>query len=246
MLNRVVLRFALLALFLVAVAVVAGFLNLGTTAIVAVMAAAWLLVAAVEWMFSREGTAPTEPQAAFALEGPAGNGDEAPAEPDARRPFWRRRRSAEAEVGGAGAEWPEHDHVRIVEQPRPRPEPVEPGPAAEAEPASEPEAEPEPARATEPEPEPSPEATPGPEPEPEPAPPAAAAAAVGAPREWNLEQLQRLAAERAGQDLVRDEEWSFLFVYLREFASTDGLLPVDFDGLVRESFGELVADAERT
>jgi hypothetical protein len=29
-------------------------------------------------------------------------------------------------------------------------------------------------------------------------------------------------------------------LYLREFAASDGALPVDFDGLVRDSFGELV------
>ena len=33
---------------------------------------------------------------------------------------------------------------------------------------------------------------------------------------------------------------SFLLMYLREFADADGLLPIDFDGLVRDSFGELV------
>jgi hypothetical protein len=29
-------------------------------------------------------------------------------------------------------------------------------------------------------------------------------------------------------------------MYLREFADADGMLPVDFDGLVRDSFGDLV------
>jgi hypothetical protein len=28
--------------------------------------------------------------------------------------------------------------------------------------------------------------------------------------------------------------------YLREYAGPDGMLPLDFDGLVRESFGELL------
>ena len=45
----------------------------------------------------------------------------------------------------------------------------------------------------------------------------------------------------AGDDLVRDEERSYLLVYLRDFASPDGLLPEDFDLLVRESFGDLIA-----
>jgi hypothetical protein len=30
-------------------------------------------------------------------------------------------------------------------------------------------------------------------------------------------------------------------MYLREFAGPDGSLPADFDGLVRDSFGELVS-----
>ena len=29
-------------------------------------------------------------------------------------------------------------------------------------------------------------------------------------------------------------------LYLRDFAGPDGLLPIDFDGLVRDSFGDLV------
>ena len=66
-----------------------------------------------------------------------------------------------------------------------------------------------------------------------------------APRQWNLWQLERMARERAGADVARDEEWAFLFVYLREFAGADGLLPIDFDPLVRESFRELIEEAER-
>ena len=38
----------------------------------------------------------------------------------------------------------------------------------------------------------------------------------------------------------RDEEWAYLLVYLREFATPDGFLPTDFDALVRESFPELI------
>ncbi|MHB8468188.1 MAG: hypothetical protein ACYDCH_00290 [Gaiellaceae bacterium] len=60
------------------------------------------------------------------------------------------------------------------------------------------------------------------------------------PREWNLWELERLAREHAGSDTVRDEERTFLLMYLRDFAGPDGLLPLDFDALVRDSFGELV------
>jgi hypothetical protein len=38
-----------------------------------------------------------------------------------------------------------------------------------------------------------------------------------------------------------NEELHYLLVYLREFANPDGQLPADFDALVRESFGELLA-----
>jgi hypothetical protein len=60
------------------------------------------------------------------------------------------------------------------------------------------------------------------------------------PRAWNIWDLERLTREHAGTDVFRDEERSYLLVYLREFANADGVLPLDFDGLVRESFGDLV------
>jgi hypothetical protein len=60
------------------------------------------------------------------------------------------------------------------------------------------------------------------------------------PRTWNVWELERRARERAGRDVAKDEEWHFLLVYLREFADPDGNLPSDFDGLVRESFSELL------
>jgi hypothetical protein len=90
-----------------------------------------------------------------------------------------------------------------------------------------------------------------PEPEPEPAlPQAPAATAVvelptRGPREWNLWDLERRARERAGEDPMRDEEWAALFVYLREYATPDGMLPPEFDPLVRESFAGLLAAAPR-
>ncbi len=64
-------------------------------------------------------------------------------------------------------------------------------------------------------------------------------------REWNLWDLERRARERAGEDHARDEEWAALFVNLREYASPDGMLPQEFDELVRESFGELLATERR-
>jgi hypothetical protein len=61
-------------------------------------------------------------------------------------------------------------------------------------------------------------------------------------REWNLWDLERKAREQAG-DAERDQEWTALFVHLREFATPDGVLPKEFDDLVRESFAELIQAA---
>jgi hypothetical protein len=65
------------------------------------------------------------------------------------------------------------------------------------------------------------------------------------PREWNLWDLERLTRASGGADLIRAEERAYLLMYLRDFAGPDGILPADFDELVRESFGELlVASAQ--
>jgi hypothetical protein len=108
-----------------------------------------------------------------------------------------------------------------------------------------------PARAVEPPPpapppipEPPAPAPPPPVPEPQPPPPPVApppARPAAAPVQWNLFELQSRARQVAGRDPARDEEWSFLFLYLREFAGTDGLLSADFDSFVRESFPELIS-----
>ena len=156
--------------------------------------------------------------------------------------------------------------VQTPVQPEPEPAPAataEPEPEADAEP--EPELEPEPAPQPDVEPpEPEPEleparalaSVPNPEPEPEPEPeaeleqeqelqqgPRSTVVPIGVsaePQIWNLWDLERLTREASGSDAVRDEERTFLLMYLREFAGPDGLLPIDFDGLVRDSFGELV------
>jgi hypothetical protein len=64
-------------------------------------------------------------------------------------------------------------------------------------------------------------------------------AARSVPRMWNLWDLERQARETAGADTARDEERSFLLMYLREFAAADGVLPAEFDPLVRETFADL-------
>ena len=63
------------------------------------------------------------------------------------------------------------------------------------------------------------------------------------PRCWNLWDLERRARDEVPRDPIRYEEWSYLFVHLRQFATPDGSLPTEFDGLVRESFGELLEHA---
>jgi hypothetical protein len=57
------------------------------------------------------------------------------------------------------------------------------------------------------------------------------------PRQWNLWELERLARDGSRE---QSEEWHYLFVNLRRFAEPDGALPVEFDSLVRESFGPLL------
>jgi hypothetical protein len=46
---------------------------------------------------------------------------------------------------------------------------------------------------------------------------------------------------RAAPDDERHEEWTALLIHLREFANADGDLPIEFDRLVRESFGPVLA-----
>ena len=126
------------------------------------------------------------------------------------------------------------DAVRVLPRTR-RPQPVEPTPepdpvAIEPEPvAVEPEREPEQVT-PEPEPEPEPESEPEPEPEPE-----SEREPVEA-QQWNVWELDR--ALRDSGTLTEEQE--FLLIYLRDYAGPDGSLPVDFDALIRESFGDVL------
>jgi outer membrane biosynthesis protein TonB len=228
-------RFVVEAAFLIAVAVAAGMLSLATPAIVAVMAGAWLLVAAVEWGLSRRAAARS------------GAREEAVATSD---------RSLVTRV--------EHPPEPLLE-PEPFPEPLPPEPVEEireARPselvpdgAPPPPPEPLPPAVEEPEPvgaRPELVAVPEPEPEPEPVrepePDRAEVVRLGAPqepREWNLWDLERAARAASGDDAERDEERAFLLMYLREFAGPDGSLPTTFDGLVRDTFGDLHGSGAR-
>lgn len=136
---------------------------------------------------------------------------------EARAGFFGRWRRKAAEPLAAPAEPPE-DMKTVVEEAA--------APAVTKRPLELPGLE-----VTEPEPEPEPFVAPPPVDE---APPE--------PRKWNVWDLERGARERAGET-APDEERTALFVYLREFANTQGVLPVEFDGLVRESFADLIQDA---
>ncbi|HUJ92616.1 MAG TPA: hypothetical protein VLW05_07940 [Gaiellaceae bacterium] len=216
-------RTAVEGAFIVASAVVAYAVTATWPWIVAIVAIAYLIVLAVEiGLWRRSG----RPDVAKAVAAPPVVGEPARADEHVRV------------LRAEPAAWP---------KPEPEPEP-EPVAVAEAEPA------PEPVVVAEPEPIPEPpRLAPVPEPEPEPetepvyAPAPVAVAQVvpigygSGPRQWNVWDLEQLAREHAGGDPVADEERTFLLMYLRDFAGADGLLPADFDDLVRQSFGAIVA-----
>jgi outer membrane biosynthesis protein TonB len=111
---------------------------------------------------------------------------------------------------------------------RPKPEPIWEPPRVAAVPSPPPE------------PEPEPEPVARPEPVPETATVLAFTPVNDAPREWNLWELERAARDHVDDDVAQAEERSYLLLYLREFAGPDGVLPADFDGLVRDAFGDVL------
>ena len=239
-------------------------MELRPLAIIILMACAWLLVALIERASSREATRALEAQVTEVAEAtPVPDGALGLEPREAYRwLFWRRARAQVDELPSPTAaleERPARSHVRRIEAP-PEPEPI-PVPAPPAVATAPPEPEPE----TEPEPEPAapepavtkrPLDLPGLEqpPPPQPAQPSRARflrprqpvapppPPPPPPREWNLWDLERKAREQAG-NAPRDEEWSALFTHLRVYANTDGMLPKEFDELVRESFGTLIEAA---
>ena len=196
-------RFIVEAGFIIAVAVIAGIERLSTWWIIAVVAGAWLIVAAVEIAVWARNVVAQQPQAVD--------------EPADLEP----------------APTPEHaSGPPVVVRPQSSVE------TREVEPSSEPEPEPEQTREPE---RPRIVAVPALPPEPEPEPePEAFLPANDSPREWNLWELERAARDYGGDDVARNEERSYLLMYLREFAGPDGTLPADFDALVRESFGDVL------
>ena len=185
-------RFWIEAGFIVAVAVVAGVEQLSTWWIIAVVAAAWLIVAGVEIaIWARHAGA---------------------------------RRQAQQEQPEPAQPFPPSESIVVRSQVEARPAPKRAPPRITAVPPL----EPEPAETTEPEPVAEPSRV------------VAFTPANDLPREWNLWELERAARDHASDDVARNEERAYLLVYLREFAGPDGMLPSDFDGLVRDAFGDVL------
>ena len=214
-------RFVLEAAFLIVVAAICWAASLSWKGIVPAMAGAWVLVTLVE----RSAT-----------------GD--------RR---RRREEAPPEQEPEAAVPPPPSHVTVIDgepeaeqPPTPIPEPgPEPGPAPEPVPPAPEPSPPRPEPTPLPDPNPQLEAVPDPEAIPEPEPIAEPTVAHlpqrdGAPREWNVWELERIARDIEGNEPGRDQELAFLLLELRQFANADGMLPPSFDPVIRETFGELL------
>jgi capsular polysaccharide biosynthesis protein len=72
-------------------------------------------------------------------------------------------------------------------------------------------------------------------------PPAPPAAENGLRGSYNLVALERLVDERGSAFPERLEEWSSYLYFLREYAAADGVVPASFDGLIHDTFEELLA-----
>jgi len=254
--RRSIFRLLALAGFLLTVALALWLAELRPLLVVIVMAVALLVAWTVEWLSWRrdlvrlagEGVEIGEGEIALPLmpPAPASPGPEPAAEEAAPPPPPEAEEAAPPEPSAPDIPPVPVETPVAALLPEP-PVPVQPAP----EPAPVP---PEPARpALRPVPAPSSPAPPATRTEtpPQPVRPAAASPGIvdlrtrvtAQPRRWNLWDLERRARDEAQRDPLRYEEWSYLFVHLRQFATPDGSLPTEFDGLVRESFGELLEHA---
>jgi capsular polysaccharide biosynthesis protein len=88
-----------------------------------------------------------------------------------------------------------------------------------------------------------------PPPAPEPAPEAPSAPAPAAPPVqippgepgWRLDELERLVVAHGGENPDRAEEWQSYLFYLRDYVDVDGRVPRQFDWLIEDTFGDLLA-----
>lgn len=248
--RRSIFRLLALAGFLLTVALALWLAELRPLLVVIVMGVALVVAWTVEWLSWRQdllrlgGNAVeiADGEAALPLVPPLAAPSQ---EPAVEQALGGPPQAVEAEEPAAPEAEPAPD-LTLPVQPPPEPAsgPSEPAP-------SKPNREPEPVRPVlrpAPEPVSPPPRTETPA---RPVRPAAATSGVidlrtrvtAQPRRWNLWDLERRARDEAQRDPLRYEEWSYLFVHLRQFATPDGSLPTEFDGLVRESFGELLEHA---
>jgi len=265
-----ILRLAALIVFIGLVAVGLWLLDVVWWVVPPVMAGALLIAWTIEWVawrgslattVVRETTAPpavpSPPPLPPPVEEPApaeGFAPLAPPRPEAHPPSEPEPRPEPAAQLESG---PEQEPERAPPPPLPEPEAAPPPPPPLA-----PEPPPEPVAAGPVQEEPPParaeplrsrllrlRAVPPSQPEPAQEPAVAAPASPSVvefrprttePRQWNLWDLERIAREEVREHPERRDEWSYLFLHLREFAQADGSLPTEFDGLVRESFAGML------
>jgi hypothetical protein len=243
-LARFLLQFALI----VAAAAVAAVAHLSAVAIAGVVAGAFGVGVLSEFLVAHRRT---ERRQARSLTAPAERRTvvvrtpkvdrrrpRPPVDPREWEPVRQRWREPSLPAVAPGSK-PASAHLRPA-PPRVRveaasPEPFRPAPVAA--PAGAPEAPaPQPSAAT-PSAEEAPAALPPAAPAPQPPP---VAPAVVERRRWNVFDLENRARRAAGADPAADEERTFLFLYLREFADISGDLPEHFDPFVRDSFADLI------
>lgn len=231
-------RFAGEAAFLVLVALGLGLAQFDPIVIGVVMFVAWVLVALLERASAKEAARARAEAAEETLPMPPPHVERievepAHPEPVAAEPEPTQEAQPEPEPGPELVPAVDERSARAILASGPPPLPPEPPkPKPKPKPARRRlvERRPSPPKAAPPPPPPPP----APPPEPEPVP-----VVAGPAREWNLWELQR--AVRDARDDERQEEWNALLMHLREFANADGDLPLEFDGLVRESFAVVLA-----
>jgi hypothetical protein len=67
-----------------------------------------------------------------------------------------------------------------------------------------------------------------------------AAAANGREGAYNLLTLERLAEQRGAEFPDQVEEWTSYLYFLRDYAAPDGSVPARFNGLISETFADLL------
>ena len=67
-----------------------------------------------------------------------------------------------------------------------------------------------------------------------------AAALNGRDSAYNLLTLERLAEQRGAEFPDRVEEWTSYLYFLRDYAAPDGSVPAQFNGLITETFADLL------